>query len=507
MSLKKNILANYIGQFYIALIGIILVPVYLKYMGAEAYGLVGFFAMMQTWFFMLDMGLTPTMARETARFEGGAVDALNLRRLLRALEGIFVVIAVLGAAAIMFSTDFIAGKWLKISVLPMREVENSLVLMALIISLRWMGGLYRSAINGFERLVWLNAFGIVIATLRFVLIVPVLIYIGSSPTIFFGYQLIVTIFEISILLFKAYKLLPAVEVIVITWDWEPLRSSLSFSLVIAFTGMVWVLVTQTDKLILSGMIPLADYAYYTLAVLVASGIMIISKPISGAILPRLTKLNAEGNQPELMRLYRTATQSVAAIAIPASLILSIFSEEVLFAWTGDYDMARKAAPILFLYALGNGVMVLAAFPYYLQYAKGDLRMHLIGNALFVVFFVPSIFVLVMNYGAVGAGYAWITSNLLFFLCYLPIVHNKFAKGLHLKWLAVDVGFVAILPMSFLTVINHFITPPNGRVILSAYLITLLICSISLAAIGSSKIRVYVRNLLLKFMGLIGRLSI
>ena len=89
MSLKKNILANYISQIYVAIIGIIMVPLYIKYMGSEAYGLVGFFSMLQAWFMLLDMGLTPTMARETARFRGGATDALSYRRLVRALERYF----------------------------------------------------------------------------------------------------------------------------------------------------------------------------------------------------------------------------------------------------------------------------------------------------------------------------------------------------------------------------------------------------------------------------------
>jgi O-antigen/teichoic acid export membrane protein len=53
-----------------------MVPLYLKYMGAEAYGLIGFFSMIQVWFAILDMGLSPTVARETARYKGGATDVI-----------------------------------------------------------------------------------------------------------------------------------------------------------------------------------------------------------------------------------------------------------------------------------------------------------------------------------------------------------------------------------------------------------------------------------------------
>ena len=63
MSLKRNILANYASQIYVTLISIVMVPLYLRYMGAEAFGLVGFFATLQMWFNLLDMGL-PQQWRE-----------------------------------------------------------------------------------------------------------------------------------------------------------------------------------------------------------------------------------------------------------------------------------------------------------------------------------------------------------------------------------------------------------------------------------------------------------
>jgi O-antigen/teichoic acid export membrane protein len=53
MSLKRNILANYASQTYVTLIGILMLPVYLRYMGAEACGLVGFFTMLNALFQLL----------------------------------------------------------------------------------------------------------------------------------------------------------------------------------------------------------------------------------------------------------------------------------------------------------------------------------------------------------------------------------------------------------------------------------------------------------------------
>ena len=489
MGFKKNILANYISQIYVTIIGIVMVPVYLKYMGAEAYGLVGFFSMLQAWFQLLDMGLTPTMARETARFNGGASDALSLRRLLRALEGIFIAIAVLGGGAMVAGAGTIAGSWLKVQQLPLVEVQHAIVLMAVIIALRWTCGLYRGAINGFECLVWLSGFNIAVVTARFVLVIPFFIYVSTTLTDFFYYQVGIALVEVAVLITKTYQLLPKVESRNrIPWQWGPLRGVLKFSLSIAFTSSVWVVVTQTDKLVLSKLLSLTDYGYFTLAVLVAGGVRILSGPIGGALLPRLTKLNAQGDNAGLILLYRNATQFVAVIAIPASLVLAFFAEHVLWAWTGDADVARKAAPVLMLYALGNGILALGAFPYSLQFAKGDLKLHLIGNVFFVVVLIPCLVWATMLYGATGAGYAWVGANSLYFFTWVPMVHARFAKGLHSQWFLQDVGAIVLWAVAGVALAHEFAKWSQDRLIVAITLAVVSLTVLAFASVGSTLVR-------------------
>src|SRR5256885_15000074 len=97
-SLRRNIFANYVSQVYVALIGIAMVPLYLKYLGIEAYGLVGFFTVVQAWTQLLDFGLSPTLGREAAKFNAGVTTLESLNMFLRLLEIIF---SIFGAAIIV----------------------------------------------------------------------------------------------------------------------------------------------------------------------------------------------------------------------------------------------------------------------------------------------------------------------------------------------------------------------------------------------------------------------
>ncbi len=494
MSLKKNILANYASQIYVTLIGIIMVPLYVKYMGAEAYGLVGFFVMMQAWFQLLDMGLAPTLVRETARHHGGGVDALSYLRLVRALEIIFLIVALVGGMVIFFASSYISRNWLKASELGVDEVKTAVQLMAIIIAMRWMCCLYRSAISGSERLVWLGKFNSILATFRFAAVLLVLIFVGVTPSIFFSFQLVAEAIELSGLMFYSYHILPKLpQGQQLTLDWMSLKLKLKFSLAIAFTSSVWVLVTQTDKLVLSKILPLAEYGYFTLAVLVANGVMMISGPISSALLPRMSKLEAEGDNVGLIRLYRQATQFIAVLVGATSVTLAFCAEPLLWSWTGDKVLAHQTASVLTLYALGNGVLTLVAFPYYLQYAKGDLRLHLIGNAWFVVVLIPSIIIATKQYGGIGAGYVWLGLNLLIFVSWLPLVHRKFIPGLNFKWYVEDILYILLPVITVGYLLSIFIHVISSRWMQIAEISMMGIVLLVTGAFASSVIRAKVHG--------------
>lgn len=483
MSLKKNILANYVSQLYVTGIGILILPLYIKYMGAEAYGLVGFFTMLQAWFGLLDMGLTPTIGRETARYHGGSMSALAYRQLFRALSLIFLAVAVVGGSSLFLLADVVAGQWLNIESLDIHTVVIAVQIMAISVALRWMCGLYRGVVTGSERLVWLSGFNVFVATLRFIAVFLSMWQFGFTPLVFFIHQLIVALIELAGLFWMGSRLLPSKAGLQekIGWSFKPVKPVLKFALTIAFTSSIWVLVTQTDKLILSGILPLAEYGYFTLAVLVASGIMVISGPISSAIMPRMARLNAEGKHDEMIHIYRNATQLVSVVTGSASLVVAFSPGALLYAWTGDIYLAEQAAPILRLYVLGNAILAVGAFPYYLQYALGNLRYHLIGNVIMFFTLIPVIIFAASCFGGVGAGYAWLGTNILYLLLWVAYVHHKLQPGMHLKWLLIDIFSIYLPVIFFLVIFNLWDFTSDNRLLIVFYFIGLGIITFCVAA--------------------------
>ena len=149
-SVKKNTIANLVGLSYTTTIGIIILPLYLKYLGAEAFGLVGFFIALQAWMQLFDMGMSPMLSRQAAQARGHNISFLELKRLLRSLELIFFILSLIVVLSISAGSDWIANHWLHVTSLNLTDVENCIVLMAVMIGLRFFASLYRSGIQGME---------------------------------------------------------------------------------------------------------------------------------------------------------------------------------------------------------------------------------------------------------------------------------------------------------------------------------------------------------------------
>jgi len=168
----------------------------------------------------------------------------------------------------------------------------------------------------------------------------------------------------------------------------------------------------------------------------------------------MARLYAENKHDEMIKVYRQATQLVAIIAGSAAITLVATAKPLLIAWTGDLHLAEQAVPILRLYAAGNLFLCVAAFAYYLQYAKGNLKYHLIGNIGLVIVLIPSVIYAATKFGGIGAGYVWLTMNALFLFGWVAYVHHKLEPGLHLKWLVNDALKVILLPMLMTVIILY-----------------------------------------------------
>ncbi|MEP3451464.1 MAG: oligosaccharide flippase family protein [Parasphingorhabdus sp.] len=439
----KNISVSFVSTIYATLLSIIAVPVYLYLLGPDRYGLVGIFLLLQPIISLLDLGFGVTAMRESAVVKRNPESADHYRKLIRGLEFVFTsILMTLVVASIALSNQF-ALSWLKVAPDLQAEVILASALMLVTLSIRWMSILYRSCVNGFEAIAWLSGFNLCIATLRFVVVIPFMMSSSQSLDYFFGFQLAISLIEFTGFYLKARALMPkSATKDTIKQSLYAVKSVMQFTATISIGGLVWVGATQIDKIWLMNRLTLQEYGQYSLAVLLASGVSVVSTPINIALTPRLCSLHAAGNQQEFLQVYRRCTQIVAILTGSIVATISFFPDMILQLWTQLPSLPKETGYIFMLYAIGNGMLALSVFMHYLQISLAKLRLYVAGVLVFSIVFIMLLVLLVPTKGATGAAIAWISVNTIYLFVWTPFVHSRLIPELGWRWFAKDIGLIA-----------------------------------------------------------------
>lgn len=434
---RRNIVANAIGSGWAALLLLAFVPLYIHFMGVEAYGLVGFFATLQVVFSVLDLGLTGTLSRELARLSAlGEAGAGQMRNVVRTLETVYWALAGLIVTVVALAADWIATGWLNTNQLPPEVVRLSVTLMGAVIAFRMPYGFYSGGLIGLQRQVLLNGMKIGVETFRNGGGVLVLWLLAPTITAFFTWHALASMIGAFLFRLVLWRHLPPAD--------TPARFAPAlfgqlwrYGAGLGGIGILAMLVVELDKVILSKMLPLEEFGYYMLASTLALGINLIIVPIFSAMLPRLTQLVAGGDDAGLRQLYHKGCQLMTVLVMPVALGLCFFSEPILHIWTRNATIAQFAAPLLSLLSVGTALNALMNVPYALQLAHGWTKLALISVAVAVVVLVPALIWMIAHYGAIGAASIWVMLNLGTMLFSLPIIHARFLRGEFRRWLLAD----------------------------------------------------------------------
>lgn len=431
-------------------------PYYIKHLGSESYGLVAFFTMLTTWMNLLDLGISPTLGREVASASGLQNGMSDFRKLLRSFEMIFLIISFTVSISFFLFRDFISTEWIKAVDLPHDVLVQSVMIIGVLISLRWFSSLYKSLLTGLEEHFLLNLVNIFFSTLKFIGALFIIKFISSEISVFFIFQLILGVFEFVCLIFLSYRMLPSMEprLPLFSFYVSNVKNVLPFALGIAYTSMIWMFVSQVDKLILSGVLSLIEFGYFNLVVVISSTITALASPINQTILPRMVYLSSLNKFDDMIGLYKNATQLVTLISMSLSVTIALFSKQIVYAWTENIQAAMWCEDVLFYYAIGSGVLAVLSFQYYLQVAVGKLDLHIKGGTLSLFIDVPILVVVAFNFGAETLGLVWFILRLLWFLLWTPLVHSRFTPGVHFNWLLFDV-LIIIIPMFIIGMILKF----------------------------------------------------
>lgn len=500
--LRANVAANFSGQVAVTAIHLAMIPLYVRYLGVEAYGLVGFFLTLQAMFQVLDLGVSPTVNRELARYSATPDSAGEARDFVRTLEVAYWLAGGLLGATLFAAAPLIATRWLGHATLPPGVIVDAVRMMGLLVAAQWPLTFYQGGLLGLGRHGALNAVRVGMTLVSAGGAFLVLSQVSATIGAFFRWQAAASLLYMAVMASTLWRCLPRSpgtprfrsRLIAAVWRFAAGMTGMTIA------GLV---LTQGDKVVLSRVAPLEQFGYYAVAGVVSSGLYTVISPMFASLFPRFSALVAAADAATLRTLYRRAWLIMAALIVPGAAVIGAFAEQILLLWTRDPALARTAAPLVSLLVLGTALNGLMNVPYALQLAYGWTTLPLRLNAALAVAAVPMVLLLTLRYGAFGAAMMWPVVNIVYLLVALPMTHRHFPAPTAGDWLWRDVGRPVLAALVVVAMWRALLPRDAGALVAAAFMAGAGISAELVLVLSSEELRHEMKRYAVKCAGYAG----
>jgi len=446
-----KLLINLFSRVWVIFAGILVVPIYLKFLGKEAYGLISFYTVLSGSLTLLDLGLSTALTRQVAIYYSKSSTQANLSSLIKSVEIIYLSIGIFAGLTVIFSSNFIIAYWLKIDTLSVSDVKWGVISMGILFAIQWPLSVYNGILNGVGKQQTQGMLNILGTFLRTICIIPFLYFGFNNLHFFFTWQVVMSlIFTIIARLTIRQFLLPSNG-----FSFKELHLIKKFASGMFSISLITFFLTQIDRLLLSKLVSLTELGFYNIAYMLGTSVNFIISTLQLLLLPALSSVIASGEKQKTLQVYTQFVKMVSVFGSVTGFFLIFFGKDLVIFWTKDPNIAASIYPTLIAITAGsmlNGIMVV---PYNFMLAKGITRYTFIQNIIVALISVPLTYILILKFGILGAGLVWGIINFSYVIISLPIINKKYIGVSLIRQYLYDIGQYFLLGFCVYAVLRLF----------------------------------------------------
>lgn len=416
--------------------------------------------MLQALYTLLDMGMSATLSRELAV---GTSDERSsaIPTVLRTIEWIYLPIGPLIGVTTWILSDWLARYWLRTATIGVQEVASAISLLGVSAALQWPTSLYTAGLVGLQRQVLLNGLRILTSTLSSVGCLALLIKIPKLSAYVY-WQIGFSALQSVLFAWVLYRVLPG-RGSPGRFSWVELRRIRAFAGGVMGITLLSLALTQADRFVLSRILTLDQFGYYTLASSLAAVVYRVVQPIYLAYGPKYAQLVARAQSNELSRQYHLSNQAMALVLGPIMAMSVFFGNDIVLLWSRDPVLTSMVAPIFTLLVAAWTLHGLLNLPYALQLAHGWTSLALNINLASIFVVLPAFWILGSHYGSIGVASGWLLLTVVYAVLGLPLMHRRYLKGEAIRWLLQDIGPVLIACSCAAALLAAWLSPLHSGV--------------------------------------------
>ena len=383
------------------MVGLIAIPVLIRQLGAERFGILAIVWMVIGYFGVFDFGLGRAMTKIVADRLGSGRDA-EVPQVIATTLLITFGLSLVGAAVVASIASWLTTDVLRIPIPLTNETIHSFYLLSVSIPLVIWSVCCRGVLEAYQRFDLVNAVRIPLGSFTFLAPLLVLPFSHSLVPIVAG--LVVG----RAIACSAYWLLSSRLYVhtheSLTFDGTLTRQLFSFGGWMTVTNLVGPLMVYMDRFLIGSIISMAAVTYYATPYEVVTRLAFVPAAVASVLFPALS-FSLAANRNDAAKTLQRGMDAIALLVLPLLILVTLFANYGLRLWAGD-AVALYGTRVLQWLALGVLFNSSAVMPLVQIQAMGrpDLS-----AKLYLAEFLPyglALWWLTRRFGIEGAAIAW-----------------------------------------------------------------------------------------------------
>jgi O-antigen/teichoic acid export membrane protein len=396
----KGSLWTLAGQVLPMFASLITLPIVVRVLGAEGYGLLQLIILIPNYFAFSDLGMGMASTRFAAEaFGRGDRDAEA--RVIRTAA----FIALISSALLAVPIAIFAGPIVSQFSIPADLIEPA-ILGLRITSATFVVTVLATVINSPQ-----------LSRLRMDLnatiggLTRILASVGSAAAVYLGYGivgaagsfLLISLLALGAHILVSRKLLG--NLLDVSIDKHLIRPLLRFGAGLTASAIAAVFLLNLEKLLLSRLISVESLAYYTIAFTFASMAMMFSLSMVQSLLPAFSQLLHPEKREQFNTLFERGIKFCVIGLLPTLMFLFVLAKPFFTLWAGP-DFGRESSRPFYILLAGLLFNIVAHVPYGCLVAAGKTDMIAKLHWAELIPYAAVAVVLITYFGIEGAAMAW-----------------------------------------------------------------------------------------------------
>ncbi|HYJ47349.1 MAG TPA: oligosaccharide flippase family protein [Pyrinomonadaceae bacterium] len=349
-----GIVTNYAATILLAVSSFVIIPIILRYLSREDYGLWATIGQMLGYLALLDLGVGSAVVRRTARMrEHGDIEAVNrmvsTAVALYCLLGLVFLLAGLGIG-------FFLPNW---SAIPQSRAHVAVIMFIIMIvygAISFPLRVASSTLTGYQHMAAANMTNMAANLLAPVVSVVLLLAglgILSLPLGQVAAGLLAAIAAFVIL----KRAVPNLRINWASVSRAEAREIFGWSWQLFLNNIAVAIIYQTDNLVVAGSVGLAAVTVYTLTSRLPMYAMPLVFALGDSCHPGAFELYEQGNFDRLREVYTRVMRLTVAAGMAIAVVAVAFNESFMRLWVGESNYGGLMLTVIFAFILCYRVMM------------------------------------------------------------------------------------------------------------------------------------------------------